>query len=104
MLHNLKKGVRREVFRLVARILRDMNIPRPEESFSEECFPDACLQYKQPELKHVRLIKILGHIYIYIYIYIYRPRGYCNICVNTKINATRSSVQKALQSREKIHF
>ena len=67
-----KKGVRREVFRLVARILRDMNIPRPEESFSEECFPDACLQYKPRELKHVRLIKIVGH---YIYIYFVHAQG-----------------------------
>ena len=72
MVHNLKTGVRREVFRLVARILRDMNIPRPEESFSEECFPDACLQYKPRELKHVRLIKIVGrYIYIFLYIFIY---------------------------------
>lgn len=62
-----EEDVKSEAVQLVAPILRDVNVTRPEESFfSKECFlrSDACLQYKPHELKLVRFI-----CYRYIYIY-----------------------------------
>ena len=52
-LMNIPEDVKREAVRLVAPVLRNVDVTRVEEGFSEECFlgSDVCLHCEQHELK-----------------------------------------------------